>query len=155
MQSTLQQAFRYALSLTHDRHQAEDLVQEACRRIVERNTKIGKPMLLTTIRNLFIDQYRRMKLVQFEPFDESDHSGELDRTLDALSARMELEPALASLRPEEREALYLNIVEGWTCQEIADFTRRPRGTVLSLIYRAKKTMAKHLQEAGRHQGVAP
>ncbi len=52
----------------------------------------------------------------------------------------ELEWALATLRPVEREPLFLSAVEGFTAREIGELTDRPRGTVLSLIHRAKGKM---------------
>ena len=57
-----------------------------------------------------------------------------------------LEEALGSLRPPEREALYLATVEDYTAQEIADLTGRPRGTVLSMIHRARKKLRGFLTD---------
>ena len=51
---------------------------------------------------------------------------------------VDLDELLAFLRPEEREALYMNAVEGYSAREIAELTDRPRNTVLSLIHRGKK-----------------
>jgi RNA polymerase sigma-70 factor (ECF subfamily) len=48
-----------------------------------------------------------------------------------------LDRALGSLRTEERETLFLAVVEGYTAEEIAELTARPRGTILSLLYRTK------------------
>ncbi|NKB70241.1 MAG: sigma-70 family RNA polymerase sigma factor [Candidatus Latescibacteria bacterium] len=140
----LQAGFRYALSLTHDQAQAEDLVQEAWMRLwqKERQEPAQGP-LFTAVRRLFIDHYRRAKLVVFEAYDENqmpaDESWAQDLSME------DLEPALAALRPEEREALFLHSVEGYTAREIALFTGRPRGTVLSLIHRSKGKMARLLQ----------
>jgi DNA-directed RNA polymerase specialized sigma24 family protein len=53
---------------------------------------------------------------------------------------------LASIRPEEREAIYLNIVEGYTAQEIAEITETSRNSILSLIHRGKKKLATHLED---------
>ena len=47
---------------------------------------------------------------------------------------------LAHLRPDEREALYLNIVEGYTAKEIGRMTRESRGTILSRIHRAREKL---------------
>ncbi|MCL4236597.1 MAG: hypothetical protein KJ042_19005, partial [Deltaproteobacteria bacterium] len=49
--------------------------------------------------------------------------------------------ALGQLRPDEREAVYLQCVEGHSAAEIAKLTGRARGTVLSLIFRAKHKLA--------------
>ena len=58
-------------------------------------------------------------------------------SLDGVLAAADLEKPLSRLREEEREALFLNVVEGYTAQEIAKLTDRPRNTVLSLIHRAR------------------
>jgi len=136
--------FRYALSLVHDEHEAEDLVQESWLRLYKkRGRKINKSLLFTTIRNLSIDQYRRGKLVVFTEFDEERDFADSPSFLSELTMR-DLEVALAGLRPEERESIFLNSVEGYTVQEIASFTQRSRGTVLSLIHRGKQKMSKVL-----------
>ena len=44
---------------------------------------------------------------------------------------------LAGLRDTEREALLLSVVEGYSASEIASLTDSTRGTVLSLVHRAK------------------
>ena len=135
---------------------AEDLVQEAWLKLYGRPGRDpSKSLFFTAIRNLFIDQYRRNKLVVFEPFDEEQTPRD-DELFPAPIAMEDLEPALAALRPEEREAIFLNSVEGYTAQEIADLTRRPRGTVLSLMQRGKKKMARILRgmwDDGREQNL--
>ena len=136
--------YRYALSLTHRETDAEDLVQEAWLKVYQRRgRRFDKALFFTAIRNLYIDQYRRNKLVVLEPLDESQVADSHDFGSDISMA--DLEPALASLRPEEREAIFLNSVEGYTVRQIAEFTQRPRGTVLSLIHRGKQKMAAKLR----------
>jgi RNA polymerase sigma-70 factor (ECF subfamily) len=132
----LQAAYRYALSLAHHGADAEDLVQDAWLRLHQKHRRVTRSLLFTTVRNLYIDQYRRNKLIIFEPFDEETTVTDADIIPDHTTMQ-DLEPALAQLRPEEREAIFLNSVEGYTIQEIADFTARPRGTVLSLVHRGR------------------
>lgn len=62
----------------------------------------------------------------------------------ALIDSAELERALALLRPLEREALFLAAVEGYTAKEIGELTQQPRGTVLSLIHRARHKLRSAL-----------
>ncbi len=139
----LQAGFRYALSLVHNETDAEDLVQEGWLRLYEkRGRKMSKSLLFTTIRNLVIDRYRRAKLVVFDQIEEDDFPDPNSLRRDV--ALQDLEQALAVLRPEEREAIFLNSVEGYSVREIAAFTRCSRGTVLSLIHRGKRKMAKVL-----------
>ncbi len=138
----LQAGFRYALSLRAGYQDAEDLVQEAWYRLHRHDGKVAsKSLLFTAVRNIHIDRYRRDRLVVFESLDEI---GEVvDEGVDILEARLaarDLVAPLAMLRPEEREALFLMVVEGHTAQQVADFTGRSRGTVLSLIHRAKQKL---------------
>lgn len=141
----LQTGFRFALALRPVREDAEDLVQEAWLRL--HNKKGGvrdQAQLFTTIRNLYIDQYRREKLLHFEPLDKVAEIAASPQPLADSISFDELEKPLAKLRLEEREALFLNVVAGYTAQEIADFTQRSRGGILSLLHRAKRKLHKSL-----------
>ncbi len=144
----LQAGFRYALSLCHSRHDAEDFVQEAWLRLGRKTGSVrDKPLLFTAIRNLYIDHYRRGQRIAFTPLTEVTEMPSGDPPLDSRVTAKDLEAPLAALRPEEREALFLHVVEGYTAQEIADMTEQPRGTVLSLIYRAKRKLHKEITAA--------
>ena len=145
----LNAGFRFALSLVHSEADAEDLVQEAWLRLYQKkNREVNKSLLFTSIRNLFIDQYRRGKLAVFGQFNEEREFPDPTSLPSEVTVK-DLELALAMLRPEEREAIFLNSVEGYTAKEIATFTQRSRGTVLSLIHRGKQKMAKVLNQEGR------
>ena len=75
----IQSGFGYALSLTHNEHDAEDCVQEACYRLYKSKGAIdNRSLLFTIIRNYFIDKYRKSKIIKFEPFEENIHSKEED-----------------------------------------------------------------------------
>ena len=71
----LQGGFRYAFSLSHDRSEAEDLLQEACVSILGAGAPWDRAYLFTTIRNRFIDRYRRNQKVLFLPL-EGEKDGE-------------------------------------------------------------------------------
>lgn len=135
----IQSGYRYALALTHSTHDAEDLVQTAFLKLYRRHGNVeNKALFITTIRNQFIDQRRRAKLIVFQP--ESDMEQEEAEPTATPGSALDLEAILSHLRPEEREALYLNIVEGYSAREIAELTGKPRNTVLSLIHRGKEKL---------------
>lgn len=140
LEALLQSGYRYALSLCADETEAEDLVQEGWLRT---NVRYGKNVrtgqFIRAIRNLYIDRYRRSKLVVLETLEEEPSGPELDR--DVLPH--EMDEALSTIRPEEREAIYLNVVEGYSAREIADLTDSSRNTVLSLIHRGKAKLADY------------
>lgn len=136
-QEMLQSGFRYAYSLCNDYHDAEDYVQQAWFKLHRKYGKVEtKALLFKTIRNLRMDRLRRDKIVTFEPMEER----EFDSESDVRASKEDVKALLEQLRKEEREALYLNVVEGYTAQEISEMTDTPRGSVLSLIHRAKKKL---------------
>lgn len=139
----LQSGYRFALSLAHHREDAEDLVQQAWFNLSRRYGRVeNRAILFTAIRNQFYDHCRRAKVVQFEamenaPEPESKHAEDRVST-----ARGDLDILLAYLTDREREVLYLNSVEGYTAREISEQIKAPRGTVLSLLSRAKQKLYK-------------
>ncbi|MCR9143747.1 MAG: RNA polymerase sigma factor [bacterium] len=175
MQSSelIQAGYRYALALTHDRHEAEDLVHDAWLKLHESSRLFkGRGYFLRTVRNLFIDRHRRNRMILLEPLTDAttpvdtgtnpesgtdfasgdashlspDFAGAF-RPLDISDAA--LNAALAQIRPEEREALYLNAVEQMSATRIAKHTGRPRSTVLSLIQRGKTKLQRILNHTRR------
>ncbi|HEU5078437.1 MAG TPA: RNA polymerase sigma factor [Opitutaceae bacterium] len=136
----LQCGFRYALSLAHNPHDAEDLVQEAWLKIARRYGEVAsRPLLFVAIRNAFIDQTRRRGGKELIPFHEV--SSDLCTPVPEFAGTAtDLTTLLQALRPVEREALFLHHVEGYTAEEIARLTGSPRNTVLSLVSRAMKKL---------------
>lgn len=153
LEDLLQRGFRYALSLTHNTTRAEDLVQDAWVSILQAGGPWQRGYLFTTIRNRFIDQYRRERLVVIESLGDVDRGDALGldwRETEMFRAELDtLQQALATLRAAEREALYLVAVEGYTAAEIADLTHRPRGTVLSIVFRARQKVRRFCEERER------
>ena len=156
----VQAGYRFALSLTGNRHEAEDLVQQACLRVLSKKGRLeSRSYLLTAIRNLFYDSVRRKKLVAFEPLETMEQPLPAKATSCA-SARMDLESSLNRLSPEEREAIYLNCVEGYTAAEMGEMLGKPRSTVLNILARAKSRLiaeeaaSTHIptQAKGSHHG---
>lgn len=137
----LESGWRYAFSLSHDAAEAEDLLQDACLSILSSGAKWQRSYFFATIRNRFIDRYRRNRKILFLSLEvehdvPDDVTDENWKSSDVL-LNGQLDRALASLRAEEREALFLAVVQGYTAEEIAELTSRPRGTILSLLHRTK------------------
>lgn len=133
----LQTAFRYALSLSHHVEDAEDLVQEAWLNLYQTNGRVdSRAMLFTAVRHLFIDQRRRGKIVQFESLEAPGAPDPPAELTDEPGLRGDIEALLGTLRPTEREVLFLHYQQGHTAEEIGQLTDQPRNTVLSSIRRA-------------------
>ncbi len=140
----LQRGYRYALSLTHDEARAEDLVHDAVLAMLGRDAPRKMAYLITTIRNRYIDAFRRERLVSMEALEDVEEPADPAQpdphgSNEAVDPER-LEQGLATLHANEREALYLSTVEGYSAQEIADLAGAPRGTVLSRIHRARRKL---------------
>ena len=147
LEELLQRAYRYALALAHEPDRAEDLVQDACVAVLAADGEWTRGYLFAAVRSRFIDQYRRARLVVMESIDDAPAGWDASADEESLHAELaDLERGLGLLRPEEREVLFLAAVEGYTAREIAAATQRPRGTILSLIYRARRKLLRLLSE---------
>ncbi|MCK5386719.1 MAG: RNA polymerase sigma factor [Gammaproteobacteria bacterium] len=140
----LQQLYRYAYSLTCDEHDAYDLLQGAIEKFIKSNIEANQPTayIKKIIYNRFIDDCRRQKIVQFENMEEAALPADFDvQTLEELLVNEALaEQILKSLEPDEREIMYCWAIEGFSTSEIAEKLDKPKGTILSKIYRMRKKL---------------
>ena len=138
----LQQLYRYCYSLTCDEHEAYDLLQSAVEKFIKFNVVANQPVAYVKkiIYNRFIDDYRRQKIVQFESLEEAALPADFDvQTLEELLVNENMaEQILQSLQPDEREIMYCWAIEGFSTSEIAEKLEKPKGTILSKIYRMRK-----------------
>ena len=150
-EALIQAGYRYACALSSDPDSSRDLVHDAWISITKRyGSRPDKALLFRVIRNRYIDHYRRATRFNHVDYDEQDlHTHDAADGLCGLNDpdSKQLSASLHALREEEREALFLSIVEGYTAAEIAKLGNRSRGTVLSLIHRAKGKLRRSLQEA--------
>jgi len=73
---------------------------------------------------------------------ETDSPGPPPRIDDGI----DMAQALASLGLEHRTVLLLGVVEGFTCEEIADILGLPIGTIMSRLSRARQALRKRIEQ---------
>ncbi|MEM7036917.1 MAG: RNA polymerase sigma factor [Bacteroidota bacterium] len=143
IQSLLVRGYRYALTLCGSPAQAQDLVQEASLRVLQKGLPMNIGVLFRVIRNHFIDEVRKAKVRQkWAEQQPTTHQHDHIKIADP-----GLEKALQQLAPDTRELLYLFVVEEYTAKELAELTGKPRGTILSAVHRAKQKLRKMLAES--------
>lgn len=81
--------------------------------------------------------YFRFEFLQSEPPERIDSDTPELRYAGA-EQRARLEQLLQGLNPERRATFVLFEVEGWSCEEIAELTAVPVGTVYSRLHSARK-----------------
>jgi RNA polymerase sigma-70 factor (ECF subfamily) len=95
--------------------------------------------------------YFRLEFLQAEPPERID--GETPEALYAgAESQRRLEQLLEKLSPERRATFVLFEIEGATCEEIAELTGVPVGTVYSRLHLARKqvaSVAARLRRAGK------
>ncbi len=144
--------FRYAYWLARERATAEDLVQEAFLRAWKslhklKETKAAKAWLVTILRREFLRNRGRYQLEITGDFDLAEMAGgrgEYDTSTEAFVLRR----ALAGLAEEYREPLVLQVLHGYSTDEIAQILELNQATVLTRLFRARKKMRALLEGEG-------
>lgn len=95
--------------------------------------------------NVFYDHLRRS-----HPADDISHSAQaLQRTGQmAGGLQMDLSQALAQLSEQERSCILLQLVEGYSQEEISQISAMPLGTVKSHLSRGKSKLTNYLKANG-------
>ncbi len=97
--------------------------------------------------NLLRDHWRHSRTI---PIDELplERSAARD-TSNQTDSRLTLEPAMAKLRPRDRQLLWLAHAENYSHREIADITGLAVTSIRLLLFRARREMAASAKKAER------
>lgn len=143
--------YSYAVVLSRNCTEAEDLVQETCLRALRAMERLRpdsniKSWLFTILRNIWLNQLRQLRAVP-EAFDgdvgEDDADGPADTATDPYAVyvsnieREQVRQAIEQLPLEFREIILLREFEELSYEEIATLVDRPLGTVMSRLARAR------------------
>lgn len=139
---------RFAYWLGRDRQLAEDVVQEAMLRAwksLDSLTDEGKAKswLLTIVRREFARSFERKRL------EVSDLDALVAAEADVLAAEddddlAQMREALFRLEDDYREPLVLQVMLGYTTQEIAAAMGMQQGAVLTRLFRARARLRREL-----------
>lgn len=144
----------YALKLTKDPTEAEDLTQNAFARYLEK-IHLFKPgtnlmgWAKTVMYNLYISQYRkgsrelRGKDNYYKTYADEKYT-HYDDEVGQDEIRAEIKDALMELKPEWRKLLIRHVVFGITYKEVARLHDIPVGTVMSRLSRSKTILREKL-----------
>jgi RNA polymerase sigma-70 factor, ECF subfamily len=154
--------YRYAVVLSRDRVEAQDLVQETCVRAIKAVDSLRpgtnvKSWLFTILRNIWFNQLRRRraapKVVELD-MEEAPAQNGVGASEDPHSIyvskveRQHVREAIQQLPLEFREVVLLREYEELSYEDIASVLGCPRGTVMSRLGRARSKLRSLLSEKG-------
>src|SRR6476469_749516 len=163
--------YRFALSLTRDEADADDVVQETYLRAYRSwHTFIPgtdcRRWLFTICRNVFLRSRERQRpTVDLEDGEQdavaasSVYSAARERGYDDIFARLDLAPALREALDELaepfRSAVILVDVEDMSYESAAEVMGVPIGTVRSRLFRGRRLLQEKLASLAAEYGLAP
>lgn len=148
--------YRYAYWLVKDKAVAEDIVQETFLRAWKsldslKDEKAAKSWLITILRR---ENARRFERKQFDLVDMDDvslpddsHSNETE------IEHRELRRLMSGLSEEYREPLILQIMFGYSGDEIAVQLDLNKNTVMTRLFRARNQLKEALEKANDSKGI--
>ncbi|MEZ4701345.1 MAG: RNA polymerase sigma factor [Rhodothermales bacterium] len=150
--------YAFCVKMLLNREQARDAMQETFLRVYENRERLIKTdsfrsWLYTIARNQCLNQLRRNNWqVAFEPQHEESPSLRPDREtpIQELEKSEQIELVnryLATLKPDYREVIVLREYQNLTYEEIAAITRSSLSAVKSRLFKARRTLAKYLEDA--------
>lgn len=142
-------------AICHDRHRAEEIVQEAFVKLWRRPPDAGEvaypSWMRRVVTNLSINALKRTKRHRALPEHSNDPAmHERGRPLDRMDASEELNEvatAIDRLDEAKRTILVLRAYEGLSYEEISQHLDIPVGTVMSRLNRARAALKEKLDRA--------
>jgi RNA polymerase sigma-70 factor (ECF subfamily) len=142
--------FRYAAWLCRDRSIAEEVVQEALLRAWKsldalRDDSAAKQWLLTIVRreNARYFERRRLETVDIDNLTASQSAMLAETPNEELD---ELREAMYELEDDYREPLVLQVLMGYSTNEIAEMMGLKQGAVLTRLHRARLKLKEEVAD---------
>lgn len=141
----LNKLFRYSYTLTGDDDKAYDLLYSSIEKfLINGHNDNPEAYIKRIIRNQFIDECRRNKIIQYEEIDDQTVSDIDFKSIESIIINDDMaEQIFESLEPSEREILYFWAIEEYSTSEIATKLDIPKGTILSKLHRMRKKIIQN------------
>ena len=149
--------YRYAYWLCHDKHIAEDLVQETFLRAWRaldslKDEKAAKSWLITILRRENARRFERKR------FEMSEYEEATITDVGATSNEQEIEnhwlrEKISQMPEEYREPLVLQVIGGFSGEEIASLLSLNKNTVMTRLFRARNQLKEAVDDEPKLRGL--
>ncbi|MEN9548844.1 MAG: hypothetical protein RIR12_1435 [Bacteroidota bacterium] len=144
----------FAINLTRDNEEANDLYQETLYKALSNKDKYSegtniRAWLFTIMRNIFINNYRRKSKQNTMVVDAQDmvlinqQSTIVDSSAETNMRMKEIKQAIKNL-PDIFRTPFLLYFDGYKYNEIAEALQEPLGTIKSRIHFARKLLKEQI-----------
>lgn len=147
--------YRYAYWLSGSHEVAEDLVQETHARAYKnleqlRDNSCSKAWLITILRR---ENARRFERKQLEMVESEEEEWVESESKDPLvqSQQLQLRQHILDLDEKYRDPLALQIILGFSCEEISQQLSISKNAVMTRLFRAKHMLKEAIQNDGKQQ----
>ena len=145
---------RYARALVGDRDGADDLVQDTLERAV-RKFHLWRPgdlraWLFSIMHNVFVNQLKARRIAPDVEIDETFAAPSSSVTSLDLQ---DLQRALATLAPEQREVVLLVALEDMSYADVSKALGIPMGTVMSRLSRGRDRLRRAMSGEALRTGL--
>lgn len=151
--------YRFLFWLCHDRALAEDVMQETLLRAWRcfdslADRKAVKPWLLTIARRELARVFERSRPQTVE-IDELTDAEEATLAVRHSEDMEDMRRAIVQLEPGYREPLILQVLFGYSTEEIARHMELSLPAVLTRLFRARQRLRRHLSQAAEDGEPSP
>jgi len=148
---TARSLWAYLARVSRDPALADDLTQEAyvrflCANHPEDGEVAARRYLFKIATNLLRDHWRRPQSSSIDEIPEHVFAAGSDELQS--DSLMMVGPAMAQMRPRDRQLLWLAYAEGYSHHEIAQITGLGSASIRILLFRARRKMASLLRCGG-------
>ena len=175
LQTSTNQLLSFAISLTKNNFEAEDLYQDTVFLALKNKEKFNAgtnfiAWTKTIMRNTFINNYRKrrhdLNYTEQVTTTESLYDEVLDREARAYASdpeahaftnffKHDLNRALEELPEDFRIVIVLADIEGFSYKEISEMVGCPIGTVMSRLHRGRHLLQRELLDYAIQAGIVP
>ena len=142
----------YLMRVSGNAALADDLTQESYLRFLCASRPDGgevnyRRYLFRIATNLLRDHWKRPRASCIE--DVPEHLFATHGASSRVDSQVLLDPAMARMRPRDRQLLWLAHAEGYSHREIADITGLGAASIRLLLFRARRKIARLLRDQAR------